>query len=1481
MGRSGILIAVFIIMFFSPCFAENPQKYENYIISFPKSGSLAQLASFLQNTPTSEPGPALRPIFGTGDYAAELSSFEANALIGKGYTLRPNRKVHSFIDESADVVNATLLWAIQEGGQYLNGTGRAICVIDSGINYSHEAFGGAWGEVIVAGHVFLDSGNTTVECNSTSPEPCLDYNGHGTLVSGIIASINGTYRGMAPGAKLVVIKALNGTAGGSADGYESDIVSGINYCLSLREEYNISAISMSFGTGEKYSDYCDRDSYSGLVDAINNATLYNVSVVAAAGNNASTQNISSPACIQNVTPVGNIYNSGGIYASNNYWQLPILFAPGVSITTTSRSGGYVSSTGTSASAAHVSGIFAIMGQYISLLEEEVSPQELEDIAIGTGWNVTPSQNHSAIDAYAMRQNISGMVSIEEGQLQIEIISPENGTLTNNTFQDFSFNVSGSQSEYSCSLTVNGTQRGQNSSVSNATITSIAPESPLDDGIYVWHINCTSTDSSNTSIQNIISIDSTPPQVSINSPLPGATLYSLEIEISLSVNDTNLNTTIISIINSTGSAVNTTQNSSIGNYTLFLSVPDDGLYNITATAYDLAGNSNISRALNVEVYVAAGLEVRPEWSENSSIGNASFSSGEAESESLTRSLYTNLNQTKSLLFYVINLGADELENLTAEDYGFIGLNISLEWADGSNISEGRSILNGESKILNLTIYSPDAVGDYLGSLFINSSNGAPYGYANLSLNITATNQTLPKLDSPDGRYYINSYDEAEVGFDVYYYDNATLSLDWASEYNLSVVEYANHSNTLQEPEFVFNSEGGLFSGAINASELDEGNYTLYGELLSLSGNQALVNLTFEIIRNIEIEASIANEGNIIKGYNFTLSAEISKSAGAEGGNITACIELPSQLHNTSSGLCKLIENFEGNSSETAEWQIYGDTKGVYTINISAYSEDGRFNATEQKSAVVRYGALELEWYSSSKPPSTVDNGVSFYARADVTNSGNLNLTNVQLKISFSSAYFEFYSSSTSDTCSISSLSAGASSYCEWRLKPKATATNRAVSVSVISSHNSTSNSISRSITIIDPTPAQEASSDSGAESESQTAASQITLSFIRPTASSISVFQGGAYALEVSVKNTGNTNLKNLYLEIAGIESEYYEIDSNSKLELGSGSSRNFGAHLRIPSNFEARTYPLTLRIVSDEKTWTRSISLVVRPIEISYDDLEDHSLIQGGNADIQFTLKNTGEHGLNDVKLSLLGLEEGEYNITPQRILSLLEGGEQNYTLSISLEGSEFYGDMGLFLEAVSDEKSFSYPFILKVLPTENERKSLQDKYHLLSSQYDSLLEKKLKIDEKKSDLSGLVSELDLAAEALSKIDSCLQEGNFAEAKSLILEVESTLNSLDSSLSGMKEKSSPMSVFMFLLLAFIVLALATAGYFAFTPKKGYLPGKGYTIYQPKNAAGGGGALSKMKRKLSGKSAHEIERERKLREWRQYYENAKKKKAYAP
>src|SRR3989344_3488914 len=331
-----------------------------------------------------------------------------------------NEEKHIFLDSSVPIINAPKVWNLSYNGIAIDGSGETVCMVDTGVNYNHSALGSGLGNKVLGGYDFVNDDN----------DP-LDDHGHGTHVSGIVGSTDSTYRGVAPGAKILSMKVCN-AAGSCSD---ADVLAGIERCIQNSSAYNVSVISISLGGGQ-FDNYCDGSINSQYSLLINEAVKKNISVVVATGNTDSiytnpTAGIAAPACVQNSTKVT---------ATNDNDQIPsfafrhsafpeIIAAPGVSITSTVGSS-FAALSGTSMSTPHISGAFALLQQFNKLHKGSMlTPAQLEQSIRNTGVLIDDSAGSGI--SYSRADVLSALYNLDNVAPQITFISPsQNVTISN-------------------------------------------------------------------------------------------------------------------------------------------------------------------------------------------------------------------------------------------------------------------------------------------------------------------------------------------------------------------------------------------------------------------------------------------------------------------------------------------------------------------------------------------------------------------------------------------------------------------------------------------------------------------------------------------------------------------------------------------------------------------------------------------------------------------------------------------------------------------------------------------------------------------------------------------------------------------------------------------------------------------------------------------------------------------------------------------
>lgn len=228
----------------------------------------------------------------------------------------------------------TVPWGITRVNGAVNATGKTAWIIDSGIDLDHPD---------------LNVDRSKSVDYTGSRKGAEDENGHGTHVAGTIAAIDNNIGvvGVAAGATVVAVRVLDRRGSGSYSG----VIAGVDYVGANGSNDDVANMSL----GGPASDALDQ--------AVENAAQFSgVKFVLAAGNESDDANNHSPARANgpNVYTVSAMdINDNWAYFSN-YGNPPVDYcAPGYSIYSTYKNGGYETLSGTSMAAPHVAGILLL------------------------------------------------------------------------------------------------------------------------------------------------------------------------------------------------------------------------------------------------------------------------------------------------------------------------------------------------------------------------------------------------------------------------------------------------------------------------------------------------------------------------------------------------------------------------------------------------------------------------------------------------------------------------------------------------------------------------------------------------------------------------------------------------------------------------------------------------------------------------------------------------------------------------------------------------------------------------------------------------------------------------------------------------------------------------------------------------------------------------------------------------------------------
>jgi subtilisin family serine protease len=336
-----------------------------YIVVLKPSAPVRQV----MNAVVPMPGVEMKYVYG-----AALNGFAAKLSPEALAALKADPQV-AYIEQDqyikADATQSGATWGIDRIDQrnlplsgtytYTNtGAGVTAYIIDTGINTTHNEFGGRAAVAFDA----VGDGRNGVDCN-----------GHGTHVAG---TVGGTTYGVAKGVALRAVRVLDCAGSGTNSG----VIAGVNWVTANHASPAVA--NMSLGGGAS----------TALDNAVASSVASGVTYAIAAGNSNQNACNFSPARTGSAITVGATTSTDARASYSNYGSCLDLFAPGSSITSAWIGSNTATNTisGTSMATPHVAGVAALYLQS----NPGAAPSTVRNaiVANGTTGKVTNPRNGS-------------------------------------------------------------------------------------------------------------------------------------------------------------------------------------------------------------------------------------------------------------------------------------------------------------------------------------------------------------------------------------------------------------------------------------------------------------------------------------------------------------------------------------------------------------------------------------------------------------------------------------------------------------------------------------------------------------------------------------------------------------------------------------------------------------------------------------------------------------------------------------------------------------------------------------------------------------------------------------------------------------------------------------------------------------------------------------------------------------------------------
>ncbi len=575
-----------------------------YSVKFPSGANMPEIINALKNSPNveyAEPDYTVTATLIPNDTSFATQQWDFNNTGQSGG--RPD----------ADI-DAPEAWDVTTG------TGATtVAVIDTGIDYNHpDLAANIWtnpGEI--PGNGIDDDHNGYIDDvhgydfvnNDGDP---MDDHSHGTHCAGTIGAVGNNGVGVAGidwNVKIMAVKFLNATGTGSI----GNAILALNYAVMMGAKVSNNSWG---GTGFSAS----------LQNAITSARSSGHIFVAAAGNNA-TNNDTTPFypasyTSDNVVAVAATDRTDAMASFSNYGATSVdLAAPGYSIYSTIpvSMGSYAYKSGTSMAAPHVTGAVALVSdlhpgwtysQVIHQIFSSVDPLTSLTGKVATGGRlnisgalggiVTNPNPDTTPPTVSITSPVSGTTYTSAQTVTITADASDNAGITKVEFYDKSNLDKGIGNLIATVMSAPYTYNWGFASSNNGTHTWTAT---------AYDANNNSSSSNPVSLTVSIPLDTTPPTVSITSPVSGTTYTSAQTVTITATASANAGITKVEFYDSISNLI-TTVMSAPYTYNWSFASSNNGTHTWTAKVYDATGSTGVSTAVNLTVNISTPDTVAP-------------------------------------------------------------------------------------------------------------------------------------------------------------------------------------------------------------------------------------------------------------------------------------------------------------------------------------------------------------------------------------------------------------------------------------------------------------------------------------------------------------------------------------------------------------------------------------------------------------------------------------------------------------------------------------------------------------------------------------------------------------------------------------------------------------------------------------------------------------------------------------------------------